>query len=45
MIVDSFKTGHIWVIPVASAAKENLENPTTLRENGRVIAGVDIPLG
>lgn len=45
MIVDSFKTGHIWVIPVANAATENMENPTTRRENGRVIAGVDNPLG
>jgi len=45
VIVDSFKTEYIWVIPVASAAKENLENPTTLRENGLVIAGVDNPLG
>jgi hypothetical protein len=26
---------------VRDVARETLENPTTLRENGRVIAGVD----
>ena len=32
-----------WVIvrPTSGTSKETLENPTTLRDNGRVIAGVN----